>query len=47
MPTTGTSGVPMYYEYLDKDGILELVNDTINPYKKDIENIHVDIIGGD
>ncbi|WMM24993.1 LCP family protein [Tissierella sp. MB52-C2] len=46
MPTTGTSGVPMYYEYLDKDGILELVNDTINPYKKDIENIHVDIIGG-
>lgn len=44
MPTTGTSGLPMYYEYLDQEGILELINDSINPYKKDIKDIHLDII---
>lgn len=47
MPTTGTSGLPMYYEYLDKDGILELVNNSINPYTKDILDKHIDIITED
>ena len=46
MPTTGTSGLPMYYEYLDEPAIVELVNRTINPYKKDIEAKDLDIIGG-
>ncbi len=46
MPTTGTSGLPMYYEYLDEDAIIELVNQTINPYKKDIEAKDLDIITG-
>lgn len=47
MPTIGTSGLPMYYEYLDKSVIVELVNRTINPYKKDIRASHLDIIVGD
>lgn len=47
MPTIGTSGLPMYYEYLDKSGIVELVNKTINPYKKDIDKKDLDIIVGD
>ena len=46
MPTTGTSGLPMYYEYLDKYAIVELVNETLNPYKIDIEAKDLDIIGG-
>ena len=45
MPTTGTSGLPMYYEYLDKFSIVDLVNRTINPYEKDIEAKDLDIIG--
>lgn len=44
MPTNGGSGLPMYYEYLDKPSIVQLVNDTINPYTKDIEAKHLDII---
>ena len=32
------------YELLDEAGILELVNTTINPYKKDIEAKDIDII---
>ncbi len=47
LPTAGTSGLPMYYEYLDKDAIVELVKKTINPYKKDIEAHDLDIIAGD
>ncbi len=44
MPTTGTSGPPSYYEYLDEDAIVELINNTVNPYKKDIEAKDLDII---
>lgn len=44
MPTTGTSGLPMYYEFLDEVAILELVNSTINPYTVDIKPEDVDIL---
>ncbi len=44
IPTIGTSGKPSYYEYLDEAGIIELVNTTVNPYKKDIEVKDLDII---
>jgi LCP family protein required for cell wall assembly len=44
MPTTGTSGPPMFYEYLDEAAIVQLVNGTINPFKKDIEAKNLDII---
>lgn len=44
MPTTGTSGLPMYYEYLDKDKIVELVNNTINPYTVEIKGSDLDIL---
>jgi len=44
MPTTGTSGEPFYYEFLDKFGVLRLVNDTINPFIMDIQAWDVDII---
>lgn len=44
LPTIGTSGPPSYYEYLDAPSIAELVNETINPYKKNIEVKDLDII---
>lgn len=44
IPTTGTSGLPDYVEFLDEAGIVELVNRTINPYIKDIEAKDLDII---
>ncbi|MCL2593128.1 MAG: LCP family protein [Defluviitaleaceae bacterium] len=44
VPTLGTSGYPMWYEILDAEGIVELVNRTINPYEKDIELGDLDII---
>jgi len=44
MPTTGTSGLPMYYEYLDEPAIIELLNETINPYTVDIKAEDLDII---
>lgn len=37
MPTNGTSGEPMWYEYLDGPGIVELVNKTVNPFNKPIQ----------
>ena len=36
MPTVGTSGEPMWYELLNGPAIVELVNRTINPYRKNI-----------
>ena len=36
LPTTGTSGLPDYYELLDEAAIVELVNETVNPFTKDI-----------
>lgn len=47
IPTKGTSGLPNYYEYLDETAIVELINKTINPYKKDIGTRDLDIIVGD
>lgn len=47
MPTGGTSGPPNYYECLEEAAIVELVNQTINPYKKSIEAGDLDIITGD
>jgi len=44
MPTTGTSGEPFYYEFLDMFGVLYLVNRTINPFIIDIEPKDIDII---
>ena len=44
MPTTGTSGLPMYYELLDEPAVLELVNSTVNPYTVDIKPEDVDIL---
>jgi LCP family protein required for cell wall assembly len=44
MPTTGTSGLPMYYEFLDEPAILELVNSTINPFTVEIKPEDVDIL---
>jgi LCP family protein required for cell wall assembly len=43
-PTTGSSGRPMWYELLDAPGIVELVNQTINPFNRDIELRDLDII---
>jgi len=44
LPTTGTSGQPMYYELLDASKIVELVNSTINPFTKDIRFEDLDIV---
>ena len=44
MPTGGSSGAPMYYELLDEKNVIDLVNKTINPYTKDIQEKDVDII---
>lgn len=44
MPTCGTSGTPNWYELLDEDAVVELVNKTINPYLTDIGKQDVDII---
>ena len=44
MPTTGTSGAPMWYELLDAMAVVELVNRTINPFFDDIELRDLNII---
>jgi len=44
LPTTGTSGLPMFYEFLCEEGILELVNRTVNPFTRNIESNDIDII---
>lgn len=36
LPIRGTSGAPYWYELPDRNGILELVNRTINPFQQDI-----------
>ncbi|MCL2350415.1 MAG: LCP family protein [Defluviitaleaceae bacterium] len=36
LPMTGTSGAPSWYELANENGILELVNRTINPFVRDI-----------
>ena len=44
IPTIGTSGLPMWYEYLDESAIVELVNQTINPFTIEIQPKDLDII---
>jgi len=44
LPTNGTSRDGYWYEFLDADAIVELVNDTINPYTIDIESSDLNII---
>ncbi|MCL2376931.1 MAG: LCP family protein [Defluviitaleaceae bacterium] len=36
LPMLGTSGAPYWYELADEEGILELINRTINPLVRDI-----------
>ena len=43
-PMAGTSGRPMWYEILDARGVVNLVNETINPFYRDIELRDVSII---
>ena len=43
-PMLGTSGEPMWYELLNARGIVELVNETINPFYRDIELRDVSIV---
>ena len=44
MPTSGSSGRPSWYELLDKKAVLELVNRTVNPYRREIAAGDVDIL---
>ena len=44
IPTTGTSGAPMWYELLDAMAVVELVNNTINPFYEYIELRDLNII---
>jgi LCP family protein required for cell wall assembly len=44
LPMAGGSGLPNYYEYVDQDKTIELINQYFNPYVKPILPEHVDII---
>jgi len=44
LPTCGTSGLPDWYEFIDAAAVVKLVNETVNPYAKDIEEKNLDII---
>ena len=44
MPTNGNSGRPMWYEFLDAPAIAALINQTVNPFERDIEVRDLDII---
>ena len=44
MPTDGSSGAPMWYEFLYAPGIVRMVNETINPFVEDIRAGDIDII---
>jgi len=43
IPIAGSTGLPNYYELFDAGEIIELINQTINPFKKDIELKDIDI----
>jgi len=40
----GTSGAPMWYELADEEGVLELINRTINPFIRDITDDDLRIV---
>ena len=44
LPMAGTSGSPSWYEYVDREKALELVNSTINPYGVPVRPEDVDIL---
>ena len=44
MPTDGSSGAPMWYEFLYAPGIVRVVNATVNPFTEDIGIGDLDII---
>lgn len=44
MPTSGTSGPPRWYEIIDAQRALELVNGTVNPFLRDIRPDELDIV---
>jgi len=44
IPMAGGSGSPAYYEFAHRDGVLELINRTINPFTQDITPAMVRII---
>ena len=46
IPMLGTSGAPHWYELADGDGILELINRTVNPLKRDITAEDLRIVNG-
>ena len=43
-PMLGTSGAPMWYEILNARGVVDLVNETVNPFYRDIELRDVNIV---
>ena len=44
MPDKGSSGSPNWFEFLDRDGVIKLVNETVNPYGVEITAADVDIV---
>ncbi|MCL2421920.1 MAG: LCP family protein [Defluviitaleaceae bacterium] len=44
LPMLGTSGPPRWYELADEEGILELVNRTVNPFVDDITAADIRIV---
>ena len=46
MPISHSSGRPRYYEFLNAQATLELINRTVNPFYIDIEMRDLDIISG-
>jgi LCP family protein required for cell wall assembly len=44
LPIAGNSGRPHWYEFVDRDAALELINNTINPFNEPIGPSHVDIL---
>jgi len=44
LPMLGTSGAPSWYELADEEGILELINRTINPFVRDITSEDLRIV---
>jgi anionic cell wall polymer biosynthesis LytR-Cps2A-Psr (LCP) family protein len=43
LPTAGTSGAPDWFELLDEEAVIELINRTVNPYLREIGPEDLDI----
>ena len=46
VPISHTTGRPRYYEIVNAEALLELINSTVNPFYKDIELRDLNLIGG-